>query len=735
MIKQRAAAATTMIIVATVVLWNSGLFQVTALASNSRPDCRSATAIFARGSGQDLNAKESRRFRDQLESRIGKSNLNFYELGTTAHGGHKYPAVTVGEWWKNTNALGAKITGGKGGQYGKSVSEGVHELQAYLVARHAVCPQEMVILGGYSQGAQVVGEALSRIPESIKKLIVFSALFGDPKLHLPEGEGFNPPACRNENLSAYRREIANCDVDNGSLGARKPYVSEVDAGKTGLWCLAQDFVCGSTKTFFENDGHGQYARDNGPIDDAAREAAGRLKTALQRENKPSAANAINNKPKNNNLGTTGTDVVFVLDTTGSMSGTIEQTKQFIRNYSAKIKEIHGRVGLVVYRDKGDEYTAKKLSDLQSDTSHMLQQLEAVHADGGGDTPEAALHAIMTALNTMKWKPGATKAIILLTDAGYHSPDRVDGTTLEAVVKRSLEIDPVNVYPIIPYTDPQYRALAEQTTGQVIISQDDSEGGVVQGLTAALTKIKNRPNPKLKIGAYRADVGQVIAFDASDSYVVDGKITKYEWDFDGDGTIDRVTENPIVKHSYHQKFDGIMQVRMRADNDTVANISAPVKVGVPKEERALPTAPKLSAKIVKHEYGKATVRLLIEPTNNLADRWMIRQGDDQLGSIVGSQHQVDIEHVEAKGEATFGVRGATSDGYVGKESFVTVKFDSSPNAGSSDSSYQSGGSIEGGAKHCPYGFTIGPFTVGCQYKKVRFWRWSFDWILWNVSWRW
>ena len=702
------------------------------LALDNRSDCRAAVAIFARGSGQDLDSQESKRFRDQLKLRIGEFNLHFYELGTAAQGKYQYPAINVSDWWRNGNALGAKITSGKGGKYGRSVNQGVQELQAYLIFRQIACPQEMFILGGYSQGAQVIGQALNLIPESIKKRIVFSALFGDPKLHLPEGEGFNPPACRHENLSVYRREIINCDIDNGSLGARKPYLAAYDAHKTGLWCLEQDFVCGTTKSALKNSGHNQYARHNGPIDAAASEAAKRLKVALQREKKKAIADTIDDKPTSNNLGTTGTDVVFVLDTTGSMSGIIEQTKQFIRRYSAKIKEIHGRAGLVVYRDRDDEYTAKKLSDLQPDTTHMLRQLEMVHADGGGDNPEAALHATMTALNSMKWKPGATKAIILLTDAGYHSPDKVDGTTLQAVVKRSLEIDPVNVYPIIPYDDPQYHALAEQTTGQVIISRDNSDG-VVQGLTAALTKIKNRPNAKLKIGAYRADIGQTITFDASDSYVVDGKITKYEWDFNGDGVIDQVTENPITRHVYNQKFDGVMQVRMWADNDTVANISAPVKVGVQQQEPALPAAPKVSASIVKHHGGKATIRLSWQPTGGVVNKWFIRQDDDQLGYTVGSQYQIEIEDVEAKGEVVYGVRGATDDGYVGKESFATVKFDTLSADNSNESSHP-GSSTASISKPCPYGLKVGPLTIECRYKKVRFWQWSFNWIVWDVSWR-
>ena len=140
-------------------------------------------------------------------------------------------------------------------------------------------------------------------------------------------------------------------VDNGALGARKPFLPSEDNSKTELWCLANDYVCGSSKFVWDVEGHGKYANNNGPIDDGVREAVSRLKkvikTTLQSDTK------INDKPSNNNMGTTGTDVVFVLDTTGSMSPYIDQMKTFIRNYSSKIKEINGRVGLVVYRDAGD----------------------------------------------------------------------------------------------------------------------------------------------------------------------------------------------------------------------------------------------------------------------------------------------------------------------------------------------------------------------------------------------
>ena len=506
-------------------------------------------------------------------------------------------------------------------------------------------------------------------------------------------------------------------MSNGALGARKPFLPSENNSKTGLWCLANDYVCGSSKFVWDVEGHGKYANNNGPIDDGVREAVSRLKkvikTTLQSDTK------INDKPSNNNMGTTGTDVVFVLDTTGSMSPYIDQMKTFIRNYSSKIKEINGRVGLVVYRDAGDEYTAKKLSDLQLDTTDMLGKLEDISIDGGGDDPEAALHASMVAMNEMKWQKGATKAIILLTDAGYHEPDRVDGSTLAAVAKRSLEIDPVNIYPVVEkHLEGSYEDMASQTTGQVIVS--GGENDTIAALSKALTKIKNRPNAKLKIGEYYAEVGQKITFDASDSYVVDSSITKYEWDFDGDGKIDQTTTSPVVSHVYNEKFDGIMQVRMSTSNDTVSNISAPVKVGIKPNLPVGPGAPQVSAKIIERNGNKATIRLNWQPVDELSSRWLIRLDDNNLGWAVGEQRQLDITDVDVSTSRKVTVTGIKADGYAGKP--ATIQVDNEIPAPNPE------GPI---SRPCPYKIRVGLFTIACRYQKVTFGGWSFYWMVWYI----
>ena len=287
-----------------------------------------------------------------------------------------------------------------------------------------------------------------------------------------------------------------------------------------------------------------------------------------------------------------------------------------------------------------------------------------------DEPEAALHASMVAMNDMKWQKGATKAIILLTDAGYHEPDKVDGSTVATVAKRSLEIDPVNVYPVVEHhLVDSYTDVAKQTSGQVVVS--GGENDTIGALTKALTKIKNRPNAKLKIGEYYAEIGQEITFDASDSYVVDGKITKYEWDFDGDGKVDQTTTTPTTSHVYNEKFDGIMQVRMSADNDTVSNISAPVKVSIKPNRPVGPGAPRVSAKIIERDGDKATIRLNWQPVDNLSSRWLIRLDDNNLGWAVSEQRQLDITDVDISKTRTITVTGVKTDGYVGKPTSIQI----------------------------------------------------------------
>jgi hypothetical protein len=76
--------------------------------------------------------------------------------------------------------------------YANSVQAGVNALQTELMVSAGRCPAEQFILAGYSQGAQVVNEALAGLNPEIVGRVRAKILFGDPRynhLNSPEDQG------------------------------------------------------------------------------------------------------------------------------------------------------------------------------------------------------------------------------------------------------------------------------------------------------------------------------------------------------------------------------------------------------------------------------------------------------------------------------------------------------------------------------------------------------------------
>ena len=118
------------------------------------------------------------------------------------------------------------------------------------------------------------------------------------------------------------------------------------------------------------------------------------------------------------------EVVFVLDTTGSMGKLIEGAKAkiwAICNQIASGKPTPElKVGLVAFRDRGDQYITKKF-DLSDNLDDIYAQLKKFQAQGGGDGPESVNEALRVAVNDMKWTKGddVLRLVFLVGDAPPH----------------------------------------------------------------------------------------------------------------------------------------------------------------------------------------------------------------------------------------------------------------------------------------------------------------------------
>ncbi len=118
------------------------------------------------------------------------------------------------------------------------------------------------------------------------------------------------------------------------------------------------------------------------------------------------------------------DVVFVLDTTGSMSGLIQTAKEKIWSIATTMASAQPtpaiRIGLVAYRDRGDQYVTR-IVDLSDDLDSVYAALMDFAAGGGGDTPESVNQALYDAVHHMSWSEGeqAYQVIFLVGDAPPH----------------------------------------------------------------------------------------------------------------------------------------------------------------------------------------------------------------------------------------------------------------------------------------------------------------------------
>ena len=115
------------------------------------------------------------------------------------------------------------------------------------------------------------------------------------------------------------------------------------------------------------------------------------------------------------------DLVFAVDTTGSMGGLLDGAKRTVWSIASHVREVDPnadlRVGLVAYKDitPDSTYVTKDFA-LTTDLDGVFQELSSYTADGGGDTPEDVDAALYDAVHKMAWRPDAKKLIFLVGDA-------------------------------------------------------------------------------------------------------------------------------------------------------------------------------------------------------------------------------------------------------------------------------------------------------------------------------
>ena len=535
---------------------------VVSAGAEASVDCKDVQFVFARGSGTAYGENDMwRSLQTEVSAQMAGVGVSYgvYEVN--------YPAVGINAW----NILPTWISAGRVFEFGDSVSDGAVDVVGFYKEQVSRCAQTKFVLMGYSQGAKVIANALEVLdPEAI----LYVAMFGDPNLYLPEGAGVRPPACRGEGLSKYRVYVPDCNTENGVLGARKPYEISGYEGKLGLWCNEKDLVCGSSRNLLVNSGHSKY-ETQGHVGSAVRQAILRIKRDIL------------GQVVDLSMGRQAPmDTVILIDSTGSMASYVAKYRAEAVRLAKLAIESGGRVALYEYGDLNDPFGLgqlygyvdidpddlfglRQLCDFSCSLSEFEQKIDAIGAGGGGDGPKSLLNAALGVMNKLEWQKGATKSIVMLTDATYVSPDR-NGTTLAQVVRRSLEIDPVNIY-VVTNEDIKgaHIELTELTGGKVF--------GVGE-MSASTDYIVSRPVAMLPFERYYGGVGEQFYFDASESYGVGADLSHFEWDLDGDGVFEVVTMESFVGVEFDVEGERFVVVKVVAEDGSFSTMSAIVTVG-------------------------------------------------------------------------------------------------------------------------------------------------------------
>lgn len=170
------------------------------------------------------------------------------------------------------------------------------------------------------------------------------------------------------------------------------------------------------------------------------------------------------------------DLVFLLDSTGSMGDEIDGIKTTIFAISQRIAQLPGnprvRLGLVTYRDRGDAYVSKHW-DFTSDVAEFSRNLDTVYADNGGDTPEDFNSGLADTLERLTWNSDQQHSLRLVfnvTDAAPHN-DYQDqdgyGNLMQKAAGMGVKVFTVAASGMTPDGEFIYRQVAAYTLARFV----------------------------------------------------------------------------------------------------------------------------------------------------------------------------------------------------------------------------------------------------------------------------
>jgi hypothetical protein len=206
------------------------------------------------------------------------------------------------------------------------------------------------------------------------------------------------------------------------------------------------------------------------------------------------------------------EVVFCLDTTGSMSGLIAGAKDKIWSIASTMAMSKPapdiKLGLVGYRDRGDAYVTK-ITPLTHDLDKVYADLMGYQAAGGGDTPESVNQALHEAVHKIEWsqEKKVYRAIFLVGDCPPHMDYKDDVKYLDTCKQANEKRIMINAVQCGNHTAtiPIWQEIARLAEGQYFqVAQSGSALAITTPFDGEIVKL----NASLDAGRVYYGVAEV-----------------------------------------------------------------------------------------------------------------------------------------------------------------------------------------------------------------------------------
>lgn len=511
-------------------------------------------------------------------------------------------------------------------RYYESVKDGAEELAWYLEDQMTSCPLQQVVLGGYSQGAEVVADGINIMQPDFRARIADVALYGDPKFNPREdGSYVKGPWVRGD--------AAFPNFTGGILSPRKQYVPD-DIPSLGSWCASGDKICdagirdsrallnslkdaGNVTNPAENKVHSNAYQDTW-IPKSMNDIVELVRDRLPNIDMNTSV-YINKNDKLWDL-----DLAIVLDTTSSMSDDLKIIKGNANGLSGELLNSYwnSRVGIVTYgglpldyNDPSYQYSSV-ITPFTNNEDLVRQGFQSIAAQEpyyglmpDGTTPyplteqSAQLDGIMTAINGLQWEHGAQKKIIVITNNKARDPDPSPNHWTSSQVKQAaFDLDPAGLnlanvscgvdgqterWGCDNSIDEQFQSLAN---GGGQIADVDISYGTLDELNGLLETFNTQPVASIS-GDHDGYVGSPVQLNAGDSYDPNGAVSFYSWDCDSDGTND-VFSGPNASCTYDSSGDYLVTLNIGSSDgqNTQATWQVHISAGSPPITPAAPESP-------------------------------------------------------------------------------------------------------------------------------------------------